>query len=1074
MKNRTFLYTGLIILGGLFLAFFDLPSDKQLEIAPFTPEIILNSEVNLGLDLQGGSQLDYKVDLRKVPEADQKMVITGILDVMNRRVNSLGVAEPNIYTSDIGDEKHIIVELAGVKDLEEAKAVVGKTIQLEFKEEAEETPDNAELEAEVKGQAQQLLDKVLAGGDLRVLGQEETQANPSTVFYAEETEWKYKDEIRGTFAEKLFELEPGQTADALLDNSGELTVDAEGQIVNSPAGFYIVQTTEKRDEQRTIDTPRQVNVSHILIAHKDAQQPGDNITRTEEEAKARAEEVIQKLQEGTSFEDLAKEYSDDESNAQTGGVLDAPVVKDSGTYVKEFEDAATAFEKAGDITTEPVKSPFGYHIIKANDITEATSTTESEPQVKYIAVYFSAAPDPWQETELDGSHFVRADVEFAQNTLQPYVSIIFDDEGARIFEELTRKNLNKQIAIFVGGVAVSAPNVNQVISGGRAQITGQFSVDEAEQLARDLNTGAIPAPVTPAGQYSIGATLGQDALQSSLYAGAIGLMILAAFMILLYRLPGIIAVTALAVYTAFLIFLIKIAMPISWALAISVAIFVYLVMNILKSRESGPEKSIAAVLACFLLFFIAFILSTPVVMTLAGIAGIILSIGMAVDANILIFERIKEELRDGRQLSAAIEVGFDRAWDSIRDSNFSSLITCGILFYFGTSIIQGFAFNLAAGILVSMFTAITISKTLLQFVANTRFGQSLWLFGGANKKEKKLLQIVSNRKKVYWFSGIMLAAVLIGWPVFGMRLGLDFTGGSLIEISTENKDLSIDQVKEGLITTSQNLSAADLTEENSEESEDVAETSSPAVPSIQNTEEKVDFEKSLVVKSGDGFIIKTPHMSSAYHDALIAKLTEHIGPFEENRFATVGPTVGQSLQQKAIVAILAAVVMIILYVAFAFRKVPRSIGKWRFGLCAIAALVHDLGIMIGVYIYLGMTMGVEVDALFITAMLTVLGFSVHDTIVVFDRIRENLKHQKRDETFAEVANRALNETMARSLNTSISTLIVLLALALLGAPTIKFFVIALLVGIVSGTYSSIFVATPLLVDWQERYHKKRS
>ncbi|MEZ4087781.1 MAG: protein translocase subunit SecF [Candidatus Gracilibacteria bacterium] len=515
-------------------------------------------------------------------------------------------------------------------------------------------------------------------------------------------------------------------------------------------------------------------------------------------------------------------------------------------------------------------------------------------------------------------------------------------------------------------------------------------------------------------------------------------------------------------------------MPISWALAISVAIFVYLVMNILKSRESGPEKSIAAVLACFLLFFIAFILSTPVVMTLAGIAGIILSIGMAVDANILIFERIKEELRDGRQLSAAIEVGFDRAWDSIRDSNFSSLITCGILFYFGTSIIQGFAFNLAAGILVSMFTAITISKTLLQFVANTRFGQSLWLFGGANKKEKKLLQIVSNRKKVYWFSGIMLAAVLIGWPVFGMRLGLDFTGGSLIEISTENKDLSIDQVKEGLITTSQNLSAADLTEENSEEAEDVAGTSSPAVPSIQNTEEKVDFEKSLVVKSGDGFIIKTPHMSSAYHDALIAKLTEHIGPFEENRFATVGPTVGQSLQQKAIVAILAAVVMIILYVAFAFRKVPRSIGKWRFGLCAIAALVHDLGIMIGVYIYLGMTMGVEVDALFITAMLTVLGFSVHDTIVVFDRIRENLKHQKRDETFAEVANRALNETMARSLNTSISTLIVLLALALLGAPTIKFFVIALLVGIVSGTYSSIFVATPLLVDWQERYHKKRS
>ena len=293
-----------------------------------------------------------------------------------------------------------------------------------------------------------------------------------------------------------------------------------------------------------------------------------------------------------------------------------------------------------------------------------------------------------------------------------------------------------------------------------------------------------------------------------------------------------------------------------------------------------------------------------------------------------------------------------------------------------------------------------------------------------------------------------------------------------MEISTENKELTIEQIKDGLIKTSKNLSVVDLTEESVEE--DVTETSTSVAPSIQNTEEKVDFEKSLVVKSDAGFIIKTPHMSSAYHDALIGKLADEIGPFEENRFATVGPTVGQSLQQKAIVAVLAAVVMIILYVAFAFRKVPRSIGKWRFGLCAIAALVHDLGIMIGVYLYLGVTMGVEIDALFITAMLTVLGFSVHDTIVVFDRLRENLKHQKRDETFAEVANRALNETMSRSLNTSISTLIVLLALAILGAPTIKFFVIALLVGIISGTYSSIFVATPLLVDWQEHHHKKRS
>lgn len=1064
MKNRTLLYTGLIILGGLLLTFFDLPAQKQQELAPFTPEAILSSSINLGLDLQGGSQLDYKMDLRKVPEADQAMVVDGILNVINRRVNSLGVAEPNIYTSDVGNEKHIIVELAGIEDLEEAKNIVGKTIQLEFKEQAEEEQADAELEAEVEANAQSLLDRVLAGGDFRVLGQEEQQANPGRVFFFEESEFKYRDEITdGNFAPRLFELEPGQTLDRLIDSSGAMTIDESGEFVSGPKGYYVVQTTEKRDQERTNEYPRSVKVRHILVSYKDAQQSTSD--RSEEEAKARAEEVIQKLNDGADFAELATEYSDDETNANTGGVLDAPVVKDEGTYVKEFEDAAIAFQKTGDMTTTPIKSPFGYHIIKADEITEARTETVTEPQVKYMIVYYSAAPDPWQETGLDGSHFVRADVEFTQNTLQPVVSIIFDDEGAKMFEELTRKNLGKPFAIFVGGQLISAPNVNEVISGGRAQISGQFTVDQANELARDLNTGAIPAPITLAGQYNIGATLGHDALDSSLSAAWIGLLILALFMILMYRLPGVLATVALGLYTSLLVFLIKVSMDITWALILAVVLFVYLVMQILKSRESGAEKAIAAILACFILFFAAFILSTPVVLTLAGIAGIILSIGMAVDANILIFERIKEELREGRPLTASIEVGFDRAWSSIRDSNFSSLITCGILFYFGTSIIQGFAFNLAAGILVSMFTAITITKTFLEATAKTKLGESLWLYGVSGKKERKPLQIIKARKKLYSLSGIVIAISLIGWPIFGMKLGLDFTGGTLMELKFE-QEVNADQVKTALVESQEALMAGNTPTDEENSSSEGEVISDPAEP--------VDLEKSQVVPGENGFIIKTPHISNTQHDTLIVQLKEKLGAFEENRFATVGPTVGQSLQQKAIIAVLLAVGMIILYVAFAFRRVPRSIGKWRFGLSAITALVHDLAIMIGVYIYLGVTMGVEIDALFITAMLTVLGFSVHDTIVVFDRIRERLKYQKRDETFAEVANTALNETMSRSLNTSISTLIVLLMLALFGAESIRYFVIALLVGIISGTYSSIFIATPLLVDWQERAYKKKS
>lgn len=1107
MNRRKLIYTGLIILGGLLLSFFDIPADVQKNIAPYTPQAILDSKINLGLDLQGGSQLDYKIDLRKVPEGERNIIVDGILNVINKRVNSLGVAEPNIYTSDVGDEKHLIVELAGIKDLEEAKDIVGKTIQLEFKEQ-KDTPEDPELEAKVKEQAQGILDKILEGEDFKLLAQEEEQAYPGKVFYSEVEEFAFKDEVPTNLQEVLFSLEAGETNSELVDNSGNFTVDASGNVVPGAQGFFIVQVTEKQETEKTNENPRSVKTSHILIAYSDV---NEDVERTEEEAKTRAQEVIQKLKDGKDFTKMAEEYSDDKGSSVNGGALPDPVIKDEGTYVKEYETASLELAKVGDFTEEPVKSPFGFHIIKADEITEASSETTTEPQIKYRTLTFSAMPDPWQETGLSGQHFSRADVEFTP-TYQPYVAITFNDEGAKLFEDITRRNVGKPVAIFVGGNLISAPNVNEVIAGGRAQITGQFTVEEAQNLARDLNTGAIPAPIILAGQYTIGATLGQDALQKSLSASLIGFALIALFMILYYRLPGLLATIALGVYAAILIFLIKVAMPIGWALGISVLIFIYLVMKILKNKESGPEKAITGILACFILFFATFIFATPIVLTLAGVAGVILSIGMAVDANILIFERIKEELRDGRSLAASIEVGFDRAWSSIRDSNFSSLITCGILFYFGSSIIQGFAFNLAAGILVSMFTAITITKTFLETLSHSSVNTNSWLFGTAKKKERSLYKIIQKRKNMYFVSGIILAITVISIPIFGMKLGLDFTGGTLMEIQFE-KEVTTNQIRSALVNSQDkivntseeakliNIANAQETEESTEVSaepeeeeattdeepateESPPEETLPEEATASSTEsdstleeypsEPVDLSKALIIPSENGYIIKTPHISTVTHDKLLEELKIELGEFEETRFSTVGPTVGASLQQRAIFAVLLAVGMIILYIAFAFRRVPRRIGKWRFGLTAIAALIHDLGIMICVYIYLGLFLGVEIDALFITAMLTVLGFSVHDTIVVFDRIRENLKHQKREETFAEVTNKALNETLARSLNTSISTLLVLGALAILGAESIRYFVIALIVGIISGTYSSIFVATPLLVDWQERLRKKKS
>lgn len=1052
----------LIIVAALILGFITLPGENQKQIYSGTPQALVDSKYSLGLDLQGGSQLDYKIDLSKVPQKDQQSIIDGVTSVINNRVNGLGVSEPNIYiSSNVGDEKHLIVELAGIKDLEEAKKIVGKTIQLEFKQQRS-TPD-ANAKENAKTTAQSFLDKVKAGADISVMGREQQLSDPSKVTFNEQ-DFQFKDEVPTGLQNVLFTLKPGEVASNLIEPSGEYTLDQSTGQPSLKTGYEVVKLLEKRDKEKTIEHKAQVKVRHILVAYKGATRADAKVTRTQEEAQKRADEALKKLQSGEKFEDVAKTYSDDSSNANEGGVLKDPIDADTNSLASEFKDASIALKKAGDLS--PItKTEFGFHIIKADEVKAASTEKKMEAQVKYINVFFNGASDPWEDTGLTGKQFTHADVQFDQ-LYQPYISIQFNDEGAKLFEKITEKNINKPLAIFVGGQLISAPTVNAKIAGGKAQISGRFTVEEATTLARDLNTGAIPAPVVLSGQLTIGATLGQDALNKSLWAGLIGFILVALFMILYYRLPGLLATFALTIYSILMLFLIKIALPTFWALAIAIAVFVFLVMKIINSRDSGPEKAIGLTLACFILFFLSFLLSTQVVMTLAGIAGVVLSIGMAVDANILIFERVKEELRDGRTLSAAIEIGFDRAWNSIRDSNFSSLITCGILFYFGSSIIQGFAFNLAAGILVSMFTAITITKTFLSALINTKLAEKLWLFGIPKNKEKKLLPIIGKRKINYIISGTLLVIALLGIPVFGLKLGLDFTGGTLMEFKFKNP------------TTSEQISKA-LTDSEKIINEKMG-TNKPTTPANSGTaqlaateDSKVDLGTPHIVPSEQGFIVKTRHVSTTAHDLLLPELKKHLGEFEETRFSTVGPTVGESLRYKAILAVIAASIMIILYIAFAFRRVPKHIGAWRFGTSAIVALLHDLGIMLGVYVYLGAFFGVEIDALFITAMLTILGFSVHDTIVVFDRIREKLKYQKRDETFAEITNQAVNETITRSINTSFSVFLTLMALAIFGSESIRFFVISLIVGIVAGTYSSIFVASPVLVDWQE-YEKKKS
>jgi len=1062
MKGKLLWKVLVILIVAFVLGVVDLPPETKSPYVSWTPDYIKDQKVHLGLDLQGGAELDYKIDLRKVPEADKKSIIEGVKEVINKRVNGLGVSEPSIFVSEIAGESHIVVDLAGV-NIDEAKDIIGKTIQLEFKEKKDKI-DPGEKQ-KIESQANETLQKIKNNEDFAIIGKEEEQSDPERVTYSE-VDWKFKDEVNKDIADKLFALSPGEYYDGTIETNGEYSVNPQGQVVEI-TGVNIIKLLDKQEKERTETHKRKVFVNHILISYAGATRADSSITRTKEDAYKHAQEALNKIKSGTDFATVANEYTDDPSNGGTkGGTLDGPA--GDGKYTDAFESAALGLQKSGDLSNI-VETEFGYHIIQAGKIEAASEETKTEEQVKYAKIFYSTMPSQWKATGLTGEHFVHADVKFNQ-VYQPYVSIQFNGEGAKLFSEITERNINKPLAIFVGGDLISAPTVRGKISGGQAQIEGDFSVEEATNLARDLNTGAIPAPIILSGQYTIGSTLGHNALTKSLGAGIFGLILLAIYMVLYYRVPGLMAVAALVIYSTILLFLIQSKLSTFVAVIIAISMFIFLMMKILNNKDNGWEKLLTSVLAVFALFFIVFLLANPIVLTLAGVAGVVLSIGMAVDANVLIFERIKEEIKDGRTLGSAIDIGFDRAWTSIRDSNFSSLITCAILFYFGSSIIQGFAFNLAAGILVSMFTAIMITKVFLKTLVGTRIANSSFLMGAKeDHKKRKTLPIIKNSKIWLGFSGAMVAIMLVGMIAFGLKLGIDFTGGTLMQLKFEN-EISQEDLKTSLEDIGNDLNKTEDTQPNENTQEvSTSEGESTIAPTVEN----VDFSNASVIWSDEGYIIKSKYISSEAHDAVLEKLKNKFGNFEETRFTTVGPTVGDTMKYKATLALLIAILAIVFYIAFAFRKIPRNVSPWRFGISAIIALTHDILFVVGIYAILGHFFNVEIDALFITALLTILGFSVHDTIVVFDRLRENLKNMSREVSFGDVANEALTQTMARSLNTSISTLFTLCALLFLGSASIFYFVLALVLGTIVGTYSSIFVASPVLVWWHNQAMKQK-
>jgi protein-export membrane protein SecD len=409
-----------------------------------------------------------------------------------------------------------------------------------------------------------------------------------------------------------------------------------------------------------------------------------------EETKNKAQEILEKVKAGENFEELAKEHSADPGSKESGG--DLGFVK-KGVFVPKFDEILFETEIAnGEIYPDLVETDFGWHIIKKID--EKGEGEEREVHAKHIL--FSKrtpqlTPDlKYKSTDLTGKNLESADVVFMDQGLsQPQVQLNFDKEGSDLFAEITKENIGKTIAIYLDNQIVSAPTVQNEITNGEAVITGNFTTEEAKNLKRKLNEGALPVPITLVSEQSVGASLGKMSLEKSLKAGAYGLILVAIFMIFYYRLLGFVSAIALLIYAAMMVSVFKLSGTLS---------------------------------------------AWPITLTLSGIAGFILSLGMAVDANILIFERIKEEIKNGRSLDGAIHEGFLRAWPSIRDGNYSTIITSMILIWIGTGFIKGFAIILVIGVLLSMFTAIVLVKTILQFISGDWLNKRIWLIIRKNNK----------------------------------------------------------------------------------------------------------------------------------------------------------------------------------------------------------------------------------------------------------------------------------------------------------------------------------------------------
>ena len=596
----------------------------------------------------------------------------------------------------------------------------------------------------------------------------------------------------------------------------------------------------------------------------------------------------------------------------------------------------------------------------------------------------------------DGTVFMTGDmVEDAQaattqdkyGNKQYIVSLKLNDEGAKVFGEVTSENIGKSLPIVYDGEVISYPTVQSAITGGEAQITGMSTYEQADALATQIRIGSLSLELSELESSVTGAQLGSQAISSSLKAGAIGLAIVMVFMIVMYAVPGIAASLALAVYTTL-------------------------------------------VIATLYLF--------EITLTLPGIAGIILGIGMAVDANVIVFSRIREEIATGKSVNTSMKIGFQKAMSAILDGNITTLIAAFVLMGLGSGTVKGFAYTLMIGIILSMFTAMVVTRWILY---------SLYALGLKDEKfygrakEHKSINFIGKKAVFFTISLAVIAAGFISMGVHKategktLNFGLDFMGGTSTTADF-GKDYTIEEIE------------------------------SEIVPYVEEITGDSDVQANKV-EGTTQITIKTRTLSLDERQAISDTLSENFDIADSDITSqSISSTISGEMRSDAMVAVIVSCICMLIYIWFRFKDI-------RFATSAILALVHDVLVVLTVYAVLRISVGNT----FIACMLTIIGYSVNDTIVIFDRIRENMAgitSRQTPEVLAEVANRSLTQTLSRSINTSITTFIMVVMLYILGVASIREFALPLMAGLICGAYSSICIATELWYVMKVFSYKKHN